>query len=645
MTTLDHLAAELLERLAWTSLQAIVLVGAVALLVRTFPRLPAAALCALWWLVGLQVLLGLAWQAPIRLPLLAPPTIAATPAVAAPQRSASGAAVVHTAAVGEGVDHAIGIAATPAATPVPGATASAGGEPDWLATYWRTALVAAWLLLLLVQLPLLIHGYARACRLRSAARVVADADLQRRCARQARALGLRRAPAVLASPDIASPQVSGSWRPVVLWPAHATLSTEEAELALAHELAHLKRGDLLLGWVPALAMRLLCFHPLLRWAMREYALNREAACDALAIEQQRAAPQDYGRLLLQLGVAHPLHAGLAGASPTFHNLKRRLIMLQETSRAMPRGRSWLLVALVALAGVLPYRVVATDHAAHIVAPAPTGSTALPPPPPPALPVPPPAPPASMPGAPPPPPPHDMPPPPPPPPPNIASIADRLHLRIGCNSANDIPFCGSTSLMFTSPVQAGQGVVLFDQGQVAIAGTNDDILAAKRLYQPDARLLWFRHGGKAYVTRSPAILQKADALVTREHAQIQDQDAQTEAIDKLVAEESRLVEQKSEIVSQQDKIVGKERELVTRQPKSAQNQQALDRIHAQQAALRQQINVLDAQIQALQGRIRQQQAELHARRFPPPDGFNRMAAGLVKLADESLADGSAQEIHP
>ncbi|OOG40454.1 peptidase M56, partial [Rhodanobacter sp. C06] len=372
MTTFDHLAALLLERLAWTSLQAIVLVGAVALLIRTFPRLPAAARCALWWLVGLQVLLGLAWQAPIRLPLLAPPTVATTPIVATPQRSASATAVVHAAAIGAGVDHAIApFAATPAATPISGAKASAGAEPGWLASHWRTALVAAWLLLLLAQLPALVREYLRAHRLRHAAQTVTGSELRMRCVRQARALGLRRAPAVLVSPDIASPQVSGGWRPVVLWPAHATLSAEEAELALAHELAHLKRGDLLLGWIPALAMRLFCFHPLLRWAMREYALHREAACDAQAVEQQRVAPQDYGQLLLRLGVARPLHAGLAGASPTFHNLKRRLTMLQQTPAAMPRNRGWLLVALVALIGVLPYRVVA-----DAAQPATAGSTPI-----------------------------------------------------------------------------------------------------------------------------------------------------------------------------------------------------------------------------------------------------------------------------
>src|SRR3546814_8140732 len=87
-------------------------------------------------------------------------------------------------------------------------------------------------------------------------------------------------------------------------------------MAMAHELVHLRRGDLWLGWVPATAQWLFCFHPLVRWAMREYALNRESACDAQVMQHDQAAPQDYGRLLLRLGVAQPMHAGLAGASPS-----------------------------------------------------------------------------------------------------------------------------------------------------------------------------------------------------------------------------------------------------------------------------------------------------------------------------------------
>jgi len=641
MTTLDHLAAVLLERLAWTSLQAIVLVGAVALLVRTFPRLPAAARCALWWLVGLQVILGLAWQAPIRLPLLAPPTIAATPAVAAPQSSASGAAVVHTAAVGEGVDHAIGIAATPAATPMPGATASAGGEPGWLATHWRTALIAAWLLLLLVHLPLLIHGYARACRLRRAARVVAHADLQMRCARQARALGLRHAPAVLASPDIASPQVSGGWRPVVLWPAHATLSTEEAELALAHELAHLKRGDLLLGWVPALAMRLLCFHPLLRWAMREYALNREAACDALAIEQQRAAPQDYGRLLLQLGVARPLHAGLAGASPTFHNLKRRLVMLQQTSAAMPRNRGWLLVALVALIGVLPYRVVA-----DAAKPATAGSTAgtyLPAaPPPPPLPPAPPPPPPPVPGMAPPPPAPPVPPPPVPPPPGFAGH----HMII---STHD---------------DTGRGFALLDGDSVTINGTDGDLATVRQLRKQGEPLLWFRHGNQSWVIRDRNYIQRAEAIYAPVTALGEEQGALGRQQGALGAQQGSLGGQQGEfgaraaaLAAQQASLANRIAELDSRASTDQATAAARKAIASESAKLDAERDALQAQQAAFgkrqaalgerQATLGQQQEALGKRQQVLGERQRAASAKaeqqIEQLLDEARAKGVAQPV--
>lgn len=212
------------------------------------------------------------------------------------------------------------------------------------------------------------------------------------------------------------------------------------------------------------------------------------------------------------------------------------------------------------------------------------------------------------------------------------------------AANGIPFCGGKTLVFMHPAHEGQGVVLFDQGHVAIAGTNDDILAAKQFYQPDARLLWFRHGNKTYVTRSPATLQQASALVAQARAQDQGPNAQTEAIGKLVAEEGRLVEQKGEIVSQQGKLVGEEGRLVALRPGTPQNQQALDHIRAQRTALQQQIGALNAQTTTLQGRIRQQQADLHARPYPPLQDFNRVAAGLTKLANDALANGVAREVH-
>ena len=59
-------------------------------------------------------------------------------------------------------------------------------------------------------------------------------------------LGLERVPAIVFSDEAVAPAVYGLFRPVLLLPADYTesLSPEEAEHVLLHELAHLKRGDL-----------------------------------------------------------------------------------------------------------------------------------------------------------------------------------------------------------------------------------------------------------------------------------------------------------------------------------------------------------------------------------------------------------------
>ncbi|HEY8682823.1 MAG TPA: M56 family metallopeptidase, partial [Rhodanobacter sp.] len=328
MDMLDHLAGIVLTRLVWTSIQAALLIGAVYLLGRLLPRLSAAMRCMLWWLVATQLLLGLLWSAPLELPLLSPPAVRASAGVG-PQSSMF------------------------VVTPTPAASAQPSLPPPASTLSWRTGMAMLWLAALLVQLILAARQWRQARRVLRESRPLHDGSLLALCTRQARMLGLRACPQLRVSELIVSPQVIGLWRPSVLLPAGDALTTDEAAMAMAHELVHLRRGDLWLGWVPALAQRLFFFHPLVAWAMREYALNRESACDAQVLQQDHAAPQDYGRLLLRLGVAHPMHAGLAGASPSFHNLKRRLTMLQQTVNHPPsRTRGWLLVALIALVGVL-----------------------------------------------------------------------------------------------------------------------------------------------------------------------------------------------------------------------------------------------------------------------------------------------------
>ena len=64
---LELISDILLPRLLAASVQSTILVAVVWALCRLVPRLSAATRCWLWWLVALQLLVGLAWSSPMAL--------------------------------------------------------------------------------------------------------------------------------------------------------------------------------------------------------------------------------------------------------------------------------------------------------------------------------------------------------------------------------------------------------------------------------------------------------------------------------------------------------------------------------------------------------------------------------------------------
>ncbi len=203
-----------------------------------------------------------------------------------------------------------------------------------------------------------------------------DAHLLQSLAFAAESRGLRRLPRLRLSHSIDSPLLVGHLRPVLLLPTRAALSNEELDMALAHELTHLRRGDLWWGCVPALARHLFFFHPFAHLAAREYGIAREADCDAAVMQLDRHSRRDYGRLLLRLGTCAGSGTGLAVASPTFHALNRRLTMLQNT-RFLPCASTIALLIIVAAVGVVPLRLVAAvaNPAAPVAPSTPTPAAA------------------------------------------------------------------------------------------------------------------------------------------------------------------------------------------------------------------------------------------------------------------------------
>ncbi|MBE4750926.1 biotin transporter BioY [Corallococcus sp. ZKHCc1 1396] len=394
-------------------------------LAKAVPRLPASLRAGLWWLVALKFVLTLGWVHPVSLALLPAETVSVaslgtqgtvaqlqTPGMSSrwegSQSQTSGGVmpVREDALSRSGLESSGGecVARTPSlASPDRGASMHApgsvaqghGSSPEarfgsfvagasrWLRSLSGSSAVA-WTLLLVwgAGVAWQVRGHVRAWRqvrgMRERARPLKHPVLEEEAEFLASEAGLRRTPLLLVSDEVASPLAAGLVSPVIVLPSKAVREFPEDALrmALAHEVAHLRRGDLWLGWVPALAETVLFFHPLARRAAHEYALAREEACDAEALRLTGAEPADYGELLIAFGITRPPGSAAAlGASAHLHALHRRLRMLEHVDVVPTQSRRWLKGALFTLGALvlMPFQVVAKAPAANTTTDAETGT--------------------------------------------------------------------------------------------------------------------------------------------------------------------------------------------------------------------------------------------------------------------------------
>jgi hypothetical protein len=152
---------------------------------------------------------------------------------------------------------------------------------------------------------------------------------------------------------VGAPFVYGLLRPVLVLPRGllAELDPDHWREVLLHELGHLKRRDLWWGWLPALARLVYFFHPVAHWVCFRIRLERELACDQLAMTLSGRSAAEYAEVLVQVVSHASLPAALAMNSleglSTFW--KRRLTMLLSTSRSSPRLSRLTCLALVSAA--------------------------------------------------------------------------------------------------------------------------------------------------------------------------------------------------------------------------------------------------------------------------------------------------------
>ena len=118
----------------------------------------------------------------------------------------------------------------------------------------------------------------------------------------ARRIGLRRAPTLLTSDEATTPFVAGLRRPVLVLPVSVLERTDarSREPLLLHELAHLRRGDLVARSLQNAARLLFFFWPPVWWVCRSIERAAEIACDEWALASSTVPPRVYAATLLDV---------------------------------------------------------------------------------------------------------------------------------------------------------------------------------------------------------------------------------------------------------------------------------------------------------------------------------------------------------
>jgi uncharacterized protein (TIGR03435 family) len=105
------------------------------------------------------------------------------------------------------------------------------------------------------------------------------------------------------SADVVTPVAVGVWRPAVILPAGwRTWSAHTRRAVLAHEFAHLRRGDTVVAALARFVKCVFWFHPVAWWVSRQTSDLAELACDAVAL-QRVGDPAGYSRVLVAFAQA------------------------------------------------------------------------------------------------------------------------------------------------------------------------------------------------------------------------------------------------------------------------------------------------------------------------------------------------------
>ena len=385
---MSGVAASFLAWLLRTSWQAAVLVGVLMLVQWLFrKRLSPRWRYAFWFLVLIRLALPAAPPSALslfnyagiekRTPVMESPAAAETSTI---ESTADLGALRPLAKSGRDADSLIpgegevfGDGISPAPIPISGGASSASPQfraikrarSPWIAnlgpridTELNLTAVCAWVWLagfILLTVRILGQNVLFLGRLRTADRI-SDPDILALLDQCKEVMGVRIDIPLAETSHVSSPALYGLFHPKLLLPARMTQQFGIAELRyiFLHELAHLKRRDMVVLWKVTFLQALHWFNPVLWFGFRCMAADREMACDELALARAGGLERrPYGETiikLLEICSQPSAIPGVIGILEDKTQMRRRITMIARFQR--PRRWSALAAFLLLAIGLL-----------------------------------------------------------------------------------------------------------------------------------------------------------------------------------------------------------------------------------------------------------------------------------------------------
>jgi beta-lactamase regulating signal transducer with metallopeptidase domain len=221
---------------------------------------------------------------------------------------------------------------------------------------WLPLCAAGWLAGVFAAAMRLAIGWSLTRRLVATAASVNDARWQARLTRWQSALGIDSPIRLVMSTRVDVPIVVGWLRPVVIWPAAAVfgMPPEQIDAILAHELAHVRRHDVLVNFLQSVIEAVFFHHPAVWWISAQVRAEREHCADELAIRALAAGRAgsriSYATALLGLEERRQAILAAAANGGSLGDRIRRLAGIEQTSGHPARLAAAVLVLAAIVAG-------------------------------------------------------------------------------------------------------------------------------------------------------------------------------------------------------------------------------------------------------------------------------------------------------